>query len=55
MASTENTRMMYETFHDNTHANDAFYNVGFNRYDGVIEESGENPIFSKKTKGSASD
>ena len=51
MASTENTRMMYETFHDNTHANDAFYNVGFNRYDGVIEESGENPIFSKKTKG----
>lgn len=51
MASTENTRMMYETFHDNTHANDVFYNVGFNRYDGVIEESGENPIFSKKTKG----
>ena len=51
MASTENTRMMYETFHDNTHANDTFYNVGFNRYDGVIEESGENPIFSKKTKG----
>lgn len=42
------TRMMYETFHDNTHANDRFYDCHFNREDGVIEESTANPIYKAK-------
>lgn len=42
------TRMMYETFHDNTHANDRFYDCHFNREDGVIEESTANPIYKEK-------
>ena len=42
------TRMMYESFHDNTHANDRFYDCFFNREDGVIEESTANSIYKAK-------
>ena len=42
------TRIMYEAMHDNTHANDRFYDCFFNREDGVIEESTANSIYKSK-------
>lgn len=42
------TRMMYETFHDNTHVNDQYYDCFFNLEDGVIEESTANTIYKAK-------
>lgn len=48
LTNTCYTRMMYESFHDNTHANDRFYDCFFNREDGVIEESTANSIYKAK-------
>lgn len=42
------TRMMYETFHDNSHVNDHFYNCFFDRENGVMEESTASPIYKAK-------
>lgn len=48
LTNTCYTRMMYESFHDNTHANDRFYDCFFNCEDGVIEESTANSIYKAK-------